>query len=319
MAELEQWQEFASQIAKPDRSIRCNPDGIGFGQFAIVCSLPGAPENVQKLIDSPVAKLHKQASTEHDSNTSTEDIVKILIEQLPCFGTLEQYAWLVRATVALHLLKGVPTKVSSLVRKLSGTVAGLDLACFRHSTFMIHTVAKSLKEDIPLEGVNLLHAIKKLALANSPQLYYTALALIFAGFDTITHPNKPIATYRVGGVNEALQLLDTLDAPWLQRQCASLQTIYQLLKLLSLYQNMVIMRHAGKRPQELQEEHASFAALLCATDAQVKSIRQWLEQLSVVLQPYGIRQDEDHLIIADLIHVDMLPLFDDWDQHEEMM
>lgn len=145
MAELEQWQEFATQIAKPDRSIRCNPDGIGFGQFAIVCRLPGAPGNVQKLIDSPVAKLHKQASTEHDSNTSTEDIVKILIEQLPCFGTLEHYAWLVRATVALHLLKGVPTKVSSLVRKLSGAVAGLDLACFRHSTFMVSLTPAMVK------------------------------------------------------------------------------------------------------------------------------------------------------------------------------
>uniref|UniRef100_A0A182K421 Phosphorylase b kinase regulatory subunit n=1 Tax=Anopheles christyi TaxID=43041 RepID=A0A182K421_9DIPT len=183
----------------------------------------------------------------------------------------------------------------------------------------VHTLAKCLMEDIPVDGVNLLHAIKKLAISNSPQLYYTAIALIFAGLDTITHPEKLIQLYRVRGMDELSHYLEALNVERLQQQCDKMQNIYQLLKLLSLYQNMVIMRHAGKRPPELKEEHKCFAELLYATSTQIKSFRQWLENLSALVQPFGNEQDEDYLILADLIHVDMIPLFDDWNQHDGMM
>uniref|UniRef100_A0A182PG11 Uncharacterized protein n=1 Tax=Anopheles epiroticus TaxID=199890 RepID=A0A182PG11_9DIPT len=298
MAEVQELQEIVSQIQKPESTIKCAIDGIDFEKLTALCDLPGAPENVQQLITPSVVKL-REAATQDDRIAITEDIMKILIEKLASFVTLEEYVWLVRTTVALQLLKGLPMKISSLIQ----------------------TVAKCLREDIPLEGVNLLHVIKKLAIANSPLLYYTAVALLFAGLERITQRFQPIETmYRVYGMDDFLHHLEVLDIPQLQQLCTNLQNVYQLLKLLSLYQNMVIMRHADKQPKDLEEEHKGFAQSLCATDSQINRVRQWLESLIGVVQPYGRGEhEEDFLILEDLIQLDIIPLFDAWDAHLEMM
>uniref|UniRef100_A0A182YDP5 Uncharacterized protein n=1 Tax=Anopheles stephensi TaxID=30069 RepID=A0A182YDP5_ANOST len=278
MADLQELEEFVSQIAKPERTIRCFPDGISLEQFATICTLPGVPDDTKQAIQAPVLRLREAALLKEDEKvTELVMILQQLMDRMDSFATLEQYAWLV------------------------------------------HVVAKSLMEDIPLTGGNLLHAIKRLAMATSPLLYYTAVALVFAGLDAITEPGKLTEAYRVQGVNEFLRRLDIFNLQYLQQQSNNLQITYQLLKLLSLYQNMVIMRHVGASLEALTAEHNCYADLLHVTNAQIKKFRQWLDNASAIVQPFGKDQEKDYLILADLMQVDMIPLFDDLSQDEDIV
>ncbi|XP_050078166.1 uncharacterized protein LOC126565071 [Anopheles maculipalpis] len=318
MADIEELEEFVSQIAKPERTIKCVPDGIRFEQFATACDLPGAPDETKKALQFPVLKLREITLKDDETATHIATILQHLTGKLPSFVTLEQYAWLARTTVAAQLLKELPTKVANLVRKLSIGVEGIELA--DHSPPVVHVVAKSLIEDIPLTGGNLLHVIKTLAIANCPLLYYTGVALVFAGLDTIVQLDcKAPELYCVQGVNEFLRRLEIFNLQYLQQQSNNLQTIYQLLKLLSLYQNMVIMRHVGKSLEELSEEHNGYAESLHVTNAQIRTFRQWLDNASAIVQPFGKDQEKDFLILADLLQVDMIPLFDDLSHDEDIV
>ncbi|XP_035907452.1 uncharacterized protein LOC118510104 [Anopheles stephensi] len=320
MADLQELEEFVSQIAKPERTIRCFPDGISLEQFATICTLPGVPDDTKQAIQAPVLRLREAALLKEDEKvTELVMILQQLMDRMDSFATLEQYAWLVRTTFGAYLLKKLPLQVTTLVRNLSNAVEGIELAGFNHSPAVVHVVAKSLMEDIPLTGGNLLHAIKRLAMATSPLLYYTAVALVFAGLDAITEPGKPTEAYRVQGVNEFLRRLDIFNLQYLQQQSNNLQITYQLLKLLSLYQNMVIMRHVGASLEALTAEHNCYADLLHVTNAQIKKFRQWLDNASAIVQPFGKDQEKDYLILADLMQVDMIPLFDDLSQDEDIV
>uniref|UniRef100_A0A182M502 Uncharacterized protein n=1 Tax=Anopheles culicifacies TaxID=139723 RepID=A0A182M502_9DIPT len=277
MDDLQQLEEFVSQIAKPEQSIKCTPDGISFEEFAKVCDLPGAPDDAKQLLQSSISLLRQATLSEDEQIKNIAIILRLLIENLSSFVTLEQYSWLV------------------------------------------HTVAKSLVDDISLNGGNLLHVIKMLATGSSPILYYIAVALVFAGLNAITHSGKAVESYRVHGMSEFLRHLEICNLPYLQQQCDNLQTIYQLLKLLSLYQNMVILRHGGKSWEDLSEEHKGFAESFHIANAQIQTFRKWLDNVSAIVQPFGKDQEKDYLILADLLQVDMIPLFDDLSPDDELV
>uniref|UniRef100_A0A4Y0BHG0 Uncharacterized protein n=1 Tax=Anopheles funestus TaxID=62324 RepID=A0A4Y0BHG0_ANOFN len=311
MDDLQQLEEFVSQIAKPERTIKCISDGIGFEQFATICNLPGAPDDVGQSIKSPVSLLRQAALSEDEQITNIGIILRMLLDNLKSFVTVGQYSWLVRTMIAAKLLKTLPMKVAIVVRKLCDDLEGIDLADCKHSPGVVQSVAKSLIEDVPLKDGNLLQAIKILATANCPILYYTAVALVFVGLDAITHSDKLTASYRVQGMDEFLCHLEICNLKYLQQQRNNLQTIYQLLKLLSLYQNMVILRHVGKSLEDLSEEHKNYAELFHVTNAQIKMFRKWLDNACAIVQTYGKDQEKDYLILADLLQVDIIPLFDD--------
>ncbi|XP_053676817.1 uncharacterized protein LOC128726985 [Anopheles nili] len=320
MAELqEHLNEFISQNAKTERTIRCDPDGINFERFAALCDLAGAPEEIYKSLSTALSCLRSAASKEEEKSSAASTIVKGLIEKTSKFVTLEQYTWLARTTIAAQLLNNLPANVSILIRRLSFALESIDLAAFNHTPHVINNIAKCLKEDIPLNGVDLLYIIKKLAIANSPVLYYTAVALLFAELHTVTQPSTKIEQYRVQSVTEFLNHLEVLNMQYLQMQRHNLRAIYHVLKLVSLYQNMVVMRHVGTSKAELMIEHKGLAECFHASIAQTETLRQWLENSSGVIQVFGNDQDEDFLILADLLQVDMIPLFDDLKQSDELV
>uniref|UniRef100_A0A182NU58 Uncharacterized protein n=1 Tax=Anopheles dirus TaxID=7168 RepID=A0A182NU58_9DIPT len=320
MAELQQLNEFISQIVKPERTIKCSPDGVDFERFAAICDLPGATNEVRQTLQSSLPVLRNCEANEDAKFTAATNIVTVVIENVKSFVTLEHYCWLVRTMVAAQLLKELPTKVYCLVRRLCTTVEGIDVASFNYSPDMVHTLAMRLKEDIPLNDINLLFIIEKFAITTAPVLYYTAVALLFAGLDAITQPDKRTEAFRVHTMADFLRHLEMLNVQQLQQLRHNLQNLYQLLKLFSLYQNMVVMRHVGKSVEgELADEHKCYAAALHVTNDQVQTFRQWLENSSALVQPFGNEQDEDYLILADLIQVDMIPLFDDLNQPHELV
>ncbi|XP_052898400.1 uncharacterized protein LOC128305134 [Anopheles moucheti] len=319
MGELQQLEEFVSQIVKPERTIRCIPDGIGFALFATLCDLPGAPDDAKQSLQSPVSQLRQATLSVDEQLKYTAIIVRILLDQSTSFVTLEQYSWFVRTTIAAKLLKPLPIKVAMMVRKLDDALGGIDLAEWNHSPRVVETLVKSLIEDIPLDGGNLLHTITMLATANCPVLYYTAVALIFVGLDAITHPGKPTVSYHLHGASEFLDRLEICNLQFLQQQRTNLQTIYQLLKLLSLYQNLVVMRHVGKSLEDLSQEHKDFTEFFHVTSAQIKTFRNWLDNASAIVQPFGKDQENDYLFLADLLQVDMIPLFYDLSSDDDIV
>ncbi|XP_053666138.1 uncharacterized protein LOC128715281 [Anopheles marshallii] len=319
MGELQQFEEFVSQIAKPERTIKCIPDGIGFALFATICDLPGAPDDAKQRLQSPVSQLRQATLSVEEQIKNTAIIVRILLDQSTSFVTLEQYSWFVRMTIAAKLLKPLPMKVATLVRKLDDALGSIDLVECNHSPRVVETLVRSLIEDIPLDGGNLLHTITMLATANCPVLYYTAVVLIFIGLDAITHSGKPTKSYHLQGASKFLDQLEICNLQYLQQQRTNLQTIYQLLKLLSLYQNLVIMRHVGKSLEDLAQDHKDFADFFHVTNVQIKTFRNWLDNASAIVQPFGKDQENDYLFLADLLQVDMIPLFYDLSPDDDIV
>uniref|UniRef100_A0A182QA00 Uncharacterized protein n=1 Tax=Anopheles farauti TaxID=69004 RepID=A0A182QA00_9DIPT len=317
MADLQHFNEYLLQ--NPERTIRCSPDGIDFDRFARICDFSGLPDELRQKLHPFLTVLRDGGANVDAKVTATACILNVVTEKVNSFVTLEHYCWLVRTAIAVQLLKELPTKVYSLARRLSTAMEAIDIAASNHSPDVVHTLAKKLKEDIPLDGLNLLYTIEKLANALPPILYYTAVALLFVELTAITQPEQRTETFRVHSVGDFLRHLEMLNVQQLQQLRHSLQNFYQLLKLLSLYQNMVVMRHVGKTlDSELTDEHKCYAEAFHVTHEQIQSFRQLLENYSALVQPFGNEQDEDYLILADLIQVDMIPLFDDLNQPDEL-
>uniref|UniRef100_A0AAG5DDU6 Uncharacterized protein n=1 Tax=Anopheles atroparvus TaxID=41427 RepID=A0AAG5DDU6_ANOAO len=312
MAELQNLNEFISQYSNTERTIKCTPEGISLASFADICDLAGAPEDVRQSLQSSVSVLRRSVSPADDNQTiasAINSIVSILIANAGRFVTVEQYGWLTRTTVAMALLNGLPCSGSSLAKRLLSSLEEIELAEYNYSPLVIHLVTKHLIDDIPLQGVYLLYVIKKLAITNSRILYYVAVALVFAGLDAITGSGK--SEYRLHTVDEFLQYLDVLNMEHLHHQRHNLQVIYQLLKLLSLYENMVLVRHVEKLEEELKADHKSYANFFRVSAQQLKIFQLWLEKSSTLVHLFGNEGDIDYLILADLIQVDMFPLLDD--------
>uniref|UniRef100_A0A182SCT6 Uncharacterized protein n=1 Tax=Anopheles maculatus TaxID=74869 RepID=A0A182SCT6_9DIPT len=95
MADLQQLEEFVSQNVKPERTIKCFPDGISFEQFATICDLPGAPDATKKALQTPVLLQLRNAPLKEDEKVANIVItLQLLVDQLDSFVTLQQYAWL---------------------------------------------------------------------------------------------------------------------------------------------------------------------------------------------------------------------------------
>ncbi|KFB42313.1 AGAP009277-PA-like protein [Anopheles sinensis] len=233
------------------------------------------------------------------------------------FVTLEQYSWLTRITVATDLLNIPQRYDSSLVSRLSSCLEALELGSFNFSPLVINNITKHLIEDLPLQGVNLLYVIKKLAITNSKILYYVAVSLVFVGIEAITGASK--SRYRLHTVDEFLKYLEVLNIEHLHSERHNLQIIYQLLKLLSLYENMVLVRHFGKQHADLESEHKCYANFFRVSDQQRMAFQLWLEKSSSLVRLSGNDRDVDYLILADLIEVDMLPLLDDVNPTEDLL
>ncbi|XP_058122229.1 uncharacterized protein LOC131281578 [Anopheles ziemanni] len=309
MAELQQLNEF---IVKNNtkRTIKCTADGISLERFVNICDLPGAPEVVQQSLQSPVSELRSVASIDNKTIESViKSIVSVLVTNAGLFVTLEQYSWLARITVATDLLNIPQRYDSSLVSRLSSTLEALELGSYNFSPLVINTIAKHLIEDVPLQDVNLLYVIKKLAITNSKILYYVAVSLVFVGIEAITGSTK--SQYRLHTVDEFLKYLEVLNMEHLHSERHNLQIIYQLLKLLSLYENMVLVRHFGKQQADLESEHNCYANFFRVSEQQRMTFQLWLEKSSSLVRLSGNDRDVDYLILADLIEVDMLPLLDD--------
>ncbi|XP_049536777.1 uncharacterized protein LOC125951783 [Anopheles darlingi] len=309
MAELELFTQFIEQNRSTNRQIQRAFPGLTQERFAEICSLPGAPEVAQQSIATSVSAL-RSGTNEEPNETALEEIFNAVIAHLESFTSLEQYVWLVRMVVAAELIRRLPQRTTNVRRKLRWKVESIPLDKFSHSPACIHLVTKALVEDIPLEGLNLEHAIDQLSVSLSQLQRYVAVALVFVGLDAILKPQPKVdEPYQVHTVDTFLGYLEVLNLRTLSIQRNDLQSLYNLLRLLGLYQNMVIMRAYDK--DELEREHKQYAESFRVRPEQRNIFWEWLKKSSALVTCINSDDPVDKLILADLFEIDMLPLFDD--------
>ncbi|XP_055616706.1 uncharacterized protein LOC129762461 isoform X2 [Toxorhynchites rutilus septentrionalis] len=303
------------------RQISLESERIPDNVFLRICS-SGKKIGLDQFTDILEALLERFSSCgeKHELGeraSVVREIISEVLARIDNFSTLEQYIWLVKFSCGLSLLKDLPPDMTFEINKTIRSVANLDTEEYEFDALMIHTIAKSLFEDIPLEGMNLIHVIKKLAMLNQKLFYYVSIALIFAGIRHYIEPEKVVQVYRLYDFQEVLSLLDGFKVDSLQQKL-DLRRMFLILKLLSCYQNAVILRHSCETPKDIDEQHQCFAQFFLFSVEQKKSYLLWLcmsrkivQSLNSKLGLQNIAEKEDSLLVIELIDLDMIALMED--------
>nr|XP_029710682.1 uncharacterized protein LOC115256394 [Aedes albopictus] len=248
-----------------------------------------------------------------------KEIVEEVLERIDEFSTLEQYIWLVKFSCGLCLLKNLPVGMSFEINKVIRSVASLETEEYEHCPVTIHTISKSLFEDIPLEGMNLVHVIKKLTVLNQKLFYYVSITLVFAGIQHYSQSSggESAPMYRLFGFDDVLSQLGALKLEHIKQE-RDMRVFFLILKLLSAYQNAAILRHSLCRWEDLQEQHKDFAEFFRISIDQKKAFIQWLLKARNFvanlnsksgMQDIGLK--EDLMLVTELIDLDMIALMED--------
>lgn len=230
-------------------------------------------------------------------------ILSQVLKRIEEFRTLEQYLWLLKFSCASCLLKNVPVGTVFETNRIVRAVSSLNIEQYEFDPLKIHLIAKSLFEDIPLEGMNLIYIIKKLSVLNHKLLYYVSVALLFAGIRRYTGTRDPPKMYRLYGFLEVLSLLQEVKIDDLQHDL-DVRQFFLLLKLLSVYQNAVLLRHGSTVSRRvLDEQHCCFAEFFYFPNDQKRSYLQWLRTARNVVSSRNsksskIADREDFLLVG---------------------
>lgn len=306
----EQLQALRQISQEPERiddqvfvQICASCDSIGFDQLA--AALQPLVKKLQ-CVEGDIAR-----------GITLKEIVSEVLSRIDEFRSLVQYIWLVKFSCSLCLLKELPLGMSFEINRVIRSVAELDTEEYEFNPLMIHTIAKTLFEEIPLDDMNLVHVVKKLAVLNQKLFYYVSIALIFAGIRHYIHPDEPIAMYRLYGFDDVLTHLEVLKIENIHQRL-DLRKLFLILKLLSCYQNAVILRHSGCSWDDIQEQHQCFAECFRFTLDQKKAFMQWLciarnvvTNLNSKSGMQEIELKEDFLMVIELIDLDMIALMED--------
>ncbi|XP_053681701.1 uncharacterized protein LOC128732472 [Sabethes cyaneus] len=328
-SQLDAYAEHIEDIGA--RKITQGPELISDRNFARLCVVPCGLEELTAVLQSLLARF-SAAGSDQQTNSSDpsgsyqrgsllREIISEVIGRVEEFRTLEQYLWLVKFSCALALLKNVPAGIAFETNRVIRTVAGLNTEEYEFDPLKIHIIAKSLFEDIPLDGMNLIHVIKKLAVLNQKLLYYVSIALLFAGIQRYTgaaggSKDSPVSKmYRLHSFDDMLAHLQAVKIDDLQQKL-DIRRFFLLLKLLSLYQNAVLLRHSAASRRELDEQHCCFGEFFRVRIDQKQSYLQWLRTARNVASSRNsksskIADREDFLLVIELIDLDMIPLIED--------
>lgn len=287
-------------------------DGIGAGQLSSV---------LQPLLKKLLAIADRDGNCTQvemaEKGTTLKEIITEVLARIDEFCSLKQYIWLLKFSCCLCLLKDLPIGMSVEINKVIRAVAELDTDNYEYDPVMIHTVAKSLSEEIPLEGMNLVHVVTRLAVLNQKLFYYVSIVLIFAGLRYHSNPDEPITMYRLYGFGDILSKLEMLKIDNI-KQTLDLRKLFLVLKLLSCYQNAAILRHSACSWEYIQEQHRCFAEYFRFTLDQKKALTQWLCMVRNVVTNLNyksgmqeIELKEDFLLVIELIELDMVALMED--------
>ncbi|XP_062552322.1 uncharacterized protein LOC134217557 [Armigeres subalbatus] len=329
-------REFQKSEQNSVRLINQEPERLGDKSFVQICNacegvgIAGLPDTLQPLM---VRLLGTDVQDAEDGEALPEvmeerglilkEIVSEVLDRIDEFSSLEQYIWLVKFSCGLCLLKNLPIGMSFEINKVIRSVAGLDTEGYEFCPVTVHTISKSLFEDISLEGMNLVHVVKKLTVLNQKLFYYVSIALIFAGIHHYIHPGEPISMYRLFGFDDVLSQLGQIR-PENFKLKKDIREFFLILKLLSCYQNAVILRHSLCSWQDLQEQHEAFAEFFRFSAEQKKTFVQWLMMARNIvanlnaqhgMQDLGLK--EDLMMVSELIEFDMIALMED-DTDEEV-
>ncbi|XP_001658553.2 uncharacterized protein LOC5569467 [Aedes aegypti] len=301
-------------------------DDEGFVQICLSCESVGIgelPSALQPLMERLLATSDGASDGQmlpdvmEERGSILKETVAEILDRIDEFNTLDQYIWLVKFSCGLCLLKNLPIGMSFEINKVIRSVAGLDTEQYEFCPVTIHTISKSLFEDIPLKGMNLVHVIKKLTVLNQKLFYYVSITLVFAGIRHYSAPAESIAMYRLFGFDDVLSQLGALKLDCI-KQKRDMRAFFLILKLLSSYQNAAILRHSLCSWEDLQEQHKGFAEFFRITVEQKKAFIQWLVKARNIvsnvnsqsgMQDIGLK--EDLMLVTELIDLDMIALMED--------
>lgn len=321
------------------RKISLEPERIDDGDFVRICSAGGGFDGELGVVLEPLLERFRGDDLVERGEVLREVIEEVLA-RVDDFGTLERYIWLLQFSCGLCLLRDLPVGLSFEINKVIRSVANLDTEEYQFDPLMvgglwnpesrqnlnnfssplqIHTIAKSLFEDIPLKGMNLVHVIKKLAVLNQKLFSYVSIAMIFAGVRHYTRPDQPTRMYRLYGLSEVLDLLESLKSDHLQQKSLDIQRIFLILKLLSCYQNVAILRYSQDSRPHIEEQHRCFGEFFIFREEHKRSyLRHLALALEVVKRMSGradhfdrLADNEDFMLVVELLELDMIPLVKD--------
>ncbi|XP_001861847.2 uncharacterized protein LOC6044315 [Culex quinquefasciatus] len=300
------------------RKISLEPERIDDGDFVRICSAGGGFDGELGVVLEPLLERFRGDDLVERGEVLREVIEEVLA-RVDDFGTLERYIWLLQFSCGLCLLRDLPVGLSFEINKVIRSVANLDTEEYQFDPLMIHTIAKSLFEDIPLKGMNLVHVIKKLAVLNQKLFSYVSIAMIFAGVRHYTRPDQPTRMYRLYGLSEVLDLLESLKSDHLQQKSLDIQRIFLVLKLLSCYQNVAILRYSQDTRPHIEEQHRCFGEFFIFREEHKRSyLRHLALALEVVKRMSGradhfdrLADNEDFMLVVELLELDMIPLVKD--------
>ncbi|XP_055523369.1 uncharacterized protein LOC129717479 [Wyeomyia smithii] len=315
------------------RQINQVPELVTDKKFARLCAAScGSKEftnSLQPILKRFFAFDRPRETNRSDSDVSFErgsilrEIISLIISRLEEFRTLEQYMWLLKFACASSLLKNVPPGIAFETNRVIRAISSLNTEEFEFDPLKIHILARSLFEDIPLDGMNLIHVIKKLVVLNHKLLYYVSIALMFAGLRRYTAnwdggaDPPPPQMYRLHNFETVLIQLQQVKIDDLRHKLNT-RRFFLLLKLLSVYQNAVLLRHSTDSRRDVDEQHCCFAEFFRFPVEQRKAYLQWLRTARNVVSsrsnkssPQEIADKEDFLLIIELIDLDMIPSIED--------
>ncbi|XP_039432347.1 uncharacterized protein LOC120415040 [Culex pipiens pallens] len=298
------------------RKISLEPERIEDGDFVRICSAGGDRE-LGSVLEPLLERFRGDDLVERGE--VLREVIEEVLARVDDFGTLERYIWLLQFSCGLCLLRDLPVGLSFEINKVIRSVANLDTEEYQFDPLMIHTIAKSLFEDIPLKGMNLVHVIKKLAVLNQKLFSYVSIAMIFAGVRHYTRPDQPTRMYRLYGLSEVLDLLESLKSDHLQQKSLDIQRIFLILKLLSCYQNVAILRYSQDSRPDIEEQHRCFGEFFIFREEHKRSyLRHLALALEVVKRMSGradhfdrLADNEDFMLVVELLELDMIPLVKD--------
>lgn len=149
------------------------------------------------------------------------------------------------------------------------------------------------------DDYNLVFVIQQICNLNRMS-YYVAVSLMWAAL--YRHIQKPTPMFRMHKITDLIQLLNSIELTPSEILESRLIDIHRLLTLISVFQSLVILR----KPRT--EEYVCFRGFFRVTQADLKAITKWLEDLKQKVEYLCSqnRENEKCLQIIEMLDLDIL-------------
>jgi len=194
-----------------------------------------------------------------------------------------------------------PVKVRRL-RSIASPLHAHCVICHNNpiclTVLQVHLVTKIIYETLNADFNNTMHVINKIICDNNRFGFYVALTLFWALFLNYFKEESPVC-FRMYDVDEFFKLL-TSQEPLSEKQDAN--SVFQLLMLISIYQNYVLFNKVSA------DSHQVFQEFFKVSSGDRDRLNDWLITVKTVIEvsnPIGkSNESSDVLTVSSLSSYD---------------